>query len=208
MALTTKEGVFSNEELALLESEGEGDLLSMLDAAIGGICKSIVKAAMIVAALDKRDYVFPNRYNKVMLTLLRKIADGCLLPEVYLSFQWRWGLLKRVAHYSIRDQKALIDSESAVEVVVRGETSKYDTRVLPVIELDAGQINQVFGDDSVRSPEGQIAYLARLEQEKNLPKKARVDDAWTLHKPSKTVIFKKDTRVGLKELMHLASLLS
>lgn len=103
-----------------------------------------------------------------MVTHLRAIGAGTLLPEIVVRYSGKQALLDRIAGLPLSQQQALIESPS-VPILVNGEVQRIDPLAIPYRSID-----QVFSGASIRNESDQRAYLASKPRNENRPRdKAR-----------------------------------
>lgn len=155
---------FTPEELKKLPDE---DLFGLLES-LGGLTVKIVQlAGWLWRELTGRGHDL-SRYKNVFMRYAPLIASGAVLPETVVKFQKLQTLLKAVASLPIPDQKKLCAGEPVI--VVERTADGYTHRLLPVDDLLAPTVRQVFGDRCIRGEVEQIAYLAAAPVKSKGPK--------------------------------------
>ena len=115
-------------------------------------------ASRLLALMVKHDDPIPKWVNPRLMQSLQRIAAGRLLPEAYAQFRWSPRLIDHIGACSVAEQEKLI-RDGRVSIVVVGNNGGFDTRLLPVDEMNAPQREQVFGPDGLRSETAQVAWL-------------------------------------------------
>ena len=138
-----------------LESMRTEDLIRELKNCIEISVAQIVRMAQIVRILEDRGHDLAD-IRLGMLSHLRLVAYGQLLPEALAKLQGSPFLLKRVASLPIPDQRKIIEAD-AVEVVTPENPSDY--RTVPLLALGRSEIFQVFADGALRDAGAQRSYL-------------------------------------------------
>lgn len=135
------------------------ELLQQLDDAVA---QHLIYKGRILASLAKDGVRIAQDFHYIVL---QRVGDGSVIPELYISFQHRPSLMLKLGMLPIAEQRRLVEQDGPVEVVEmtpQGPT----TRLLPVRELEHGQIRQVFDGCRIRTPEMQVRWIKRQEAKK------------------------------------------
>ncbi len=92
-----------------------------------------------------------------MLRLLRRIGSGEMLPETLVAFDWNKTIQARVSHYSIHEQRELL--ETPARPVAVKNNGQYEERLIIPSEMGATHLKQVFGEFKTRTVRQQVAWL-------------------------------------------------
>lgn len=140
-----------------LNDRSSSDLRRELKGLIDLTVANLQRMAALVAELESRGEDLSG-LRISLLPSLRLIAAGRTLAEVVMRLADRPMLLQRVAALPITEQKQLLD-KGTVSVLVDGEPQPVKLLALPF-----GNIQQVFAQDHIRTPEEQRVYLAAAKQ--------------------------------------------
>lgn len=176
--LTATGGLLSQAEADHLATLSTPQLRTELADALGATAAQLARLACIVRLLEDRGEDLSTIRLGPMLTYLRRIAHGQLLPEVVVRFSSARLAMGKVSALALPDQRRLADG-GGVELVVRRENG-FDRRMADPAALSGAQLHQVFADGKIRSESEQIVYLEGRERESRpLPQvgKARADRA-------------------------------
>jgi len=135
--------------------------------------KAVIGAAIALAMMINNGDEIPKHIPGSLVKLLLRIADGSVIPDVYIDFVRNPRFMHRVASLPMADQKKIISSKS-FDVVVVNEDGRYTTRQIPVDELTPFQQKIVIGDDGIRSDREQIAFIESMAMR----------DKWRHEKPA------------------------
>jgi hypothetical protein len=154
------------------------DVQRLMKAALDGLgitAKGMTMTAMAIRRLEEigeHEAIRDAGFTSQQLAMLRKIADGRLLPEVVLNFDSF--IRKRLQSLPVDVQKRLIDGERITVMLPGGDSMKRS-----ISELMPLQAKQVFGDGFIRNDAEQIAFLAEQSQReavvKPVPSDAMID---------------------------------
>lgn len=149
----------NNDLLTLSKVELSGkstdELLVELAKCVEVTAMQIQHMANIVRELEQRGENLDN-IRLGILTYLRLIAYGQMLPEVLATYQGSPALLKRISTLPLPDQRLLLDHP---EVIVVSPDDPVDHRRVPITSLGRKEIWQVFGDGKIRDAGQQRSYL-------------------------------------------------
>jgi hypothetical protein len=118
--------------------------------------QQIIRIAAIIRVLEDRGEKFDDT-KSVLMTCLRKIAAGELMPQVLMSFNGSPSLLGCAMSLPIDDQKRLSDSSPLTVMELNGDEAIKHS-VLPS-KLTRRQVEQVFASDHIRSGAEQVKWL-------------------------------------------------
>ena len=119
---------------------------------------ALIRLALVVQALETKGEDV-SELRVPLLTYLRRIATGQLLPGVVARFAENPALVRKVEQLPVTDQERLADGQP-VQLVVRGANGEpWTHRLADPSKLDAAQRGQVFAADHLRSAEEQILLL-------------------------------------------------
>lgn len=125
--------------------------------------ESLTRLAWIVRLLEERGEDLSD-LRIGLLTHLRRIAHGQVLPQLVVKFASMPLLLQRVSLLPLPDQKQLVEGGMVLLVVRRAEG--FDKRMADPARMGKEQIWQVFGPDRIRSEQEQILYLEERQTDK------------------------------------------
>jgi hypothetical protein len=132
------------------------ELRQALAEAMAYTAASLLRTALVVRALEEKGEDM-SEFRVPLLTYLRRIADGRLLPSVVARFAEHPTLISRASRLTLLEQERLASGET-VPLVVRHE-SRFDVRQADPTKLLSVQYSQVFAADHLRSVEEQILLL-------------------------------------------------
>ena len=141
-------------EIASLRKLDVDDLKKELVKELGVSVSHLIRLASIVRVLEEKGENL-TELRLGMLTHLRRIAYGQLLPETVVALQTSPMLLTRVASLPLPDQKQIVE-QGYVEVA---EPDIEQSRRVPLLSLARNEIMQVFGKDEIRDLDAQRNYL-------------------------------------------------
>lgn len=137
------------------------------------ITEAVESVAMALKILDERGEDV-SEFPIGLLTTLRRIYSGQMLPGVFANFQGV--MLKKVSALPIPEQKAILTRDRVLLVVPR-EAGKFDNRQVAPNELIGAQREQVFANDHLRSESEQIIWLeAKAMKQRSV--KAKTDEIY------------------------------
>ncbi len=138
-----------------LEKEELKDLLARLD---DQICEHLIYKGRVLAALAEKGVLIRQDFHYIVL---QRVGDGSVIPEVYLRFQHKVGVMKRLSMLPLAEQKRLVDGDP-IEVADLSHDG-INTRMVPVNEIDGKLSRQVFEGCRIRTPEQQARWLKKQE---------------------------------------------
>jgi hypothetical protein len=141
------------ERLAALSTS---ELRAELHAAIAMTAQSLLRMAVAVRLLEDRGEDIGD-LRLPLLTYLRRIASGQLLPNVVARFAEFPQLIGTIGRLPIQDQTAIANGEP-VRLVVRHE-GKYTHLLAEPTKLTTDQRRQVFASDHLRHDDEQILII-------------------------------------------------
>ncbi len=146
----------SSTDVAAIERMTVAQLRHALAESLATTAASLLRLALIVRLLEERGEDVSD-LRLPLLTYLRLIAHGQLLPDLVARFAENPPLIRQLSYLPIATQRSLAAGE-AIRLVVRNGDG-YTHRLAEPSKLDMGQRNQVFARDHVRSDEEQILWL-------------------------------------------------
>lgn len=180
-----------------LESKDTDSLKKELVGLLFQTAEQIRKAAAIIGILESRGEDL-SQFKSGLVTYLRKVACGQVLPEIVIKFFGR-DSLRYVAALPIPDQeRCLRDDGIEIGVFVNGEI---DTRVKPVVDLEKHEARQVFAADHIRNPNEQIAWIRA--QELNRPQVTPHIEASPWTTAGKSIVINKPMRLSRRDLQTM-----
>lgn len=147
------------EFLAMSTDELRVELTRSLDMT----AQSLRRLALIVRTLDERGIDLSD-LKLGLLTYLRQIAYGHVIPEVVVRFAEAPSLIQRIAALPAPDQRSLAGGEP-VDLVVREADGSFGRRRADPLKMTGQQIYQVFGRGRLRDEAEQILYLQGRKEE-------------------------------------------
>ena len=127
----------------------------------------IIGAAWALKKMESFGDCIPDGASLVYIAALRRVGEGVILPELFMSFCFDKPLLARVGTYSLEDQRKVVDGKD-VEVVEFDNKGDVAVRKLLPFNLQRTQIDQVYGPDGPRNKDQQIAYVAGLRNRRHI----------------------------------------
>jgi hypothetical protein len=155
--LPSRDADATANELRILSAMGTDQLRKELSRAIELTARNLMRLALIVRALEERGEDLSD-LKLGLLSYLRQIAYGSVLPEVVVRFAESPSLVKAIAALPAPDQARLAAGESVPLVVARGEHG-HDVRRADPLRMTAAQVRQVFGQGRLRDEAEQILVL-------------------------------------------------
>lgn len=131
-------------------------LRAMLSKSLERTARELTRLAWIVRILEERGEDLAD-LRIGLLSYLRQIAYGQVLPEVVVRFGSAPTLVRAIAALPSPDQRRLADGEPVPMVVREGDT--YTHRLVDPLKMSGGQVRQVFASDHVRDEGEQILRL-------------------------------------------------
>lgn len=138
-------------------------LKAELAASLRTTAQGLVRMAAIVAELQTRGEDLSD-LRLGLVTWLRKIASGQVLPEIVVRYQGSPQLLRSISALPLNDQQRFADGEP-VKLIV---DLSGDHRLVEPLKLTREQLHQVFAADHVRDDTEQIMVM---ETRRNRPAK-------------------------------------
>jgi len=124
--------------------------------------EGLVRMAYIVAVAESAGNDVREIVPSYMLSTFRRITDGTMLPEVYLTFRGNLALMNKVARLPLKEQECVVSDKPLEVVVPSGDSkSRYDTKSFSFQDLQPAQQDQLLGGGAgLRTVSQQSAYLA------------------------------------------------
>lgn len=144
-------------ELCILSEMTTDQLRKELSRALDLTARNLMRLALIVRALEERGEDLSD-LRLGLLTYLRQIAYGAVLPEVVVRFAESPTLIKAIAALPMPDQTRLAAGDPVDLVVPRGEHG-HDIRRADPLRMTVEQIRQVFAKGRIRDEAEQILVL-------------------------------------------------
>jgi hypothetical protein len=142
--------------LAAYDDWDETELRAELAKRLGLTAENLMHAAAIWSVLERKGADLSGLKDGMSL-YLPHIAAGTVLPELVVAFASRPVLLRKLARLTPGDQRRMVDGEN-VELVLRpGENVQRPVRL-----LSAREVNQVFGDGTIRTDREQLALINQV----------------------------------------------
>jgi hypothetical protein len=136
----------------LTDEELDAELVETMEVS----AKMLVRLALIVRQKEERGHDLSG-ITTSMLTYLRKIAYGQLLPEAVSCFLAHPTILKRIAALPIPDQRKCIQGGGVRIACFQGDQVTH--RMADLTLLGPSELSQVFASDHIRSVDEQAALL-------------------------------------------------
>lgn len=159
------------------ESMSNDEILDILRQSIRGTLEYTIKVARALVELKRRGV----NTNEIMSVAISKfyfrIAEGMLLPSLYLRYVGRTWLLSAINTLPISDQKRL-DSDPRVDVAIITD-GKRDTRTVDIADLHEDHRSQVFQHGTIATLAQQWSYLDSRPLKRSRKAKVVVVDAHT-----------------------------
>lgn len=146
-----------DEDLRILAAMSTAKLRAELSRVLDLTAKNLMRLALIVRALEERGEDLSD-LRLGLLTYLRQIAYGQVLPEVVVRFAESPLLVRAIAALPGPDQRRLASGEPVPLVVARGEHG-HDIRMADPLKMTGEQIRQVFGKGRLRDEAEQVLMM-------------------------------------------------
>lgn len=165
---------------------------------------ALVIAARAWASLARTNPELLPHARGGLLTVIERLANRQVLPELIGRFAYRTALLPKLARYPERDQRRLAAGEM-LDVAVF-ENGRVELRRMLGHQIEGPQADRVFGPDGIRSFEEQSpmlhAAVARTAEERRPTTSARLPSA----KDRKRLL--REIEVRLADCPHLPLILT
>ncbi len=148
------------QEVIVISEAPVSQLRERLTSILARTASDLAEMAAIVAELESRGEDLSG-LRIGLVSYLRRIAAGTLLPEAVVRFSGSPRLLDKVATLPIDQQRKLAGGEPVEIAVWRGES--VDSRRFDPLALTYQQQCQVFGDGQIRTVEQQVPLLAHSQ---------------------------------------------
>lgn len=119
----------------------------------------LLRLALIVRILEERGEDLSD-LRLGLLSHLRRIAYGQVLPEVVVRFAGSPALVQRISNLPLPDQERLAQGEP-VKLVTVGADGQADHLLVDPLNMSMPQLAQVFAPDRLRGEAEQLALLQR-----------------------------------------------
>lgn len=160
--------------VAEINSLSTDELRRELATSLAGTATHLVRLAVIVRTLEERGEDLAD-LKIGLLSYLRRIAYGQILPEVVVRFAEYPSLVRRIAALPIPEQLRLAQGEP-VPVAIRTEDGSIDHRLMDPLSLSGSQVAQVFSSDRIRTAAEQITAIeTRRPRRRKKEGRVRVD---------------------------------
>lgn len=182
----------------------DGDVKKLLLSKIQAVAMGLAEAACLVAVCDQRGIPLGEIEARCPLVpMLRLVAAGRLPASAALTLAGQKTLLAAVAVLPTADQVRILE-EGAVPVYTPGADGTTDVRKVPIAEMPAAIVRQVFANGSVRTPEEQRAYLQITK-----PRRPKVEkpDLPNQIRRAKTLLAEIESATNIKDRSLKAGLL-
>jgi hypothetical protein len=148
-----------DSELSEISTETDTKLLvDQLVSCMSVTVQAIKKIALIVRRLDELDFDIES-LRLPNIGYFRKVADGKMVPELFVSLIGAPIVLRKVSNLSILDQKRITEGQP-VKVMLHGG----DHMMIRVKDMTNEQARQVFAHDHIRNDQQQAAWLVERSQ--------------------------------------------
>jgi hypothetical protein len=147
----------ADDELRILAAMSTERLRAELSKVLELTARNLMRLALIVRALEERGEDLSD-LRLGLLTYLRQIAYGQVLPEVVVRFAESPMLVRAIAALPQPDQRRLASGEPVPLVVARGEHG-HDIRMADPLKMTGEQVRQVFGKGRLRDEAEQVLLM-------------------------------------------------
>lgn len=148
-----------DDDFTVLGIEGTARLLGNL---FDDVARNLLRISRAVSWLDEQGCDVSAFEGRLGRGELRSIADGLLLPEVWLKLSKQKKLLRAVSALPRELQLKLVaDKPAPVEVAERSADGETTVRKVAIENLPTELIAQVFDGTRLRTPAEQIAATIR-----------------------------------------------
>lgn len=152
-------------DAAELGSLSTADLRAELHRVLSVTAESLRRLAVIVRILEERGEDLSD-LRLGLISYLRRIAYGQLVPELVVRYASHHELLRHAASLPMPDQERLANGEQ-VPLVVRVAGGQHEVRMADPSNMRREQITQVFGPHGLRDPDEQTLILDARSDEKS-----------------------------------------
>lgn len=152
--LSTRDPEAIKAELRKLPTD---QLRTFIADCIGKTADFVYGVAMALEVMDERKESFTGIPR---INVYRKVAAGQLLPELVIPFSAAPGW-EDIFRAPIRDQQR-IAKNPIVPVAESAEGGGFTTRMVDLTRAPRETVRQVLGDEGIRTPEEQIAYVRTM----------------------------------------------
>ena len=177
--------VDSNGSTLIIQSPGCDDLASMskeqlraeLIRLLGVAASDLMRMGKVVCLLDKMGEDL-HGLKIGLVSHLRRIGQGQMLPEVVVMFAGSDAMIRRVGSLPLSDQKKLVEG-GTVELLVGDGKGGHTYLAADPMELTGEQIDQVFAKDHLRNRGEQklILELKKTVKERKRPTRIGIMEA-------------------------------
>lgn len=151
-----------------MRSRDADQLRRLLSESLGLAAESLMRAAMIVRALEEKGEDLSD-LRIGLLGYLRQIAYGQVRPAVVVRYAEYPSLLRRVAALPLPDQDSLAEG-NPLTMVVRRDDGSFDRRMVDPLKLPFADVKRVIGLGRIHDESDQILLM---EADRERPKKRK-----------------------------------
>lgn len=145
-------------EMTYLETMTIEELKREFSILMGRTIENIVRLAMIVKVLDKKDPSWAEGKSENLLKNLRAVANGKVIPELFVEFANQPQLFSRLSTYPIDEQKRLVDNgKIPVAKEVDGEIEVQEIAAREITDPEVRW--RVFGKNGIATPKQQVEKI-------------------------------------------------
>lgn len=157
----------------IMACDDAGQLIEQLKEALSITLAGVVTSAAIVKRCDELGIDIEARLGcrLAILPVLRQIADGQILPELYVALHTRINLFRRAAALSHKEQRLIVENEP-LKVMEEGGTH----RVVAPLDLQPHEVSQVFAPGRLRNETEQVGHIKDQHRKVALKAAATVTD--------------------------------
>lgn len=172
-----------------------GELRHSLELSV----QHVIRMAAIVRRLEELNIEVNIKIGP--LPFLRKIAYGNMSPELYVALEGNAMLLAKAGSLPTPDQDRVARNEPFKVMGLDG-----DFRMVPPLQMNRHEANQVFATGRIRSETEQVGYLRERLQKQQIEE--REESLVHLSRKRKGVVVSGPAFLSLIELKHFVAELS
>lgn len=184
--------------LTLKENDNISNFIALLRQATAAFSEAAPMLARLVAndpqTLDKIREQAPALSHGFLVNLLR-VGEGSLHHGLLLNSNPAYCRLRKLP-YTVQTQAL---AQGAVEVVLNAETG--EALRVPLIDMKADQVGQVFGPEGIRSADDQRAILRRKKMQEAKPVPRSEAFPWIVK--HEKVLITKSVELTRKDVMRI-----
>ncbi len=163
------EPAVSESMLAELRTLSTQQLKAQLAECLGNTARELLRMAMLVRAIEEKGEDLGEIKTLGILSHLRKIACGMLLPEVVVQFAGKPQLIGLIGGLPLNEQQAIAAGKPVRLLVYDPVSGQRTHRMANPLDMTPRQVRQVFARDHIRRDEEQALILDDKREQAKQP---------------------------------------